>query len=170
MSTKAVGRWRRRFHEHRLEGLADEARSGRPRRFPPQQIAEVKAVACEPPSEGSPLSRRSTADVHRLVIERGISEASDATIVRWLREDAIRLWQYRSWIFPTDPDFAQKAGRILDLYEGRWEGKLLDPGDCVVSADEKPSIQARSGSLRRCRRLGVRAGSGSSTPTSATAR
>src|ERR1700685_4775995 len=35
MSTKAVGRWRRRFHEHRLEGLVDEARSGRPRRFPP---------------------------------------------------------------------------------------------------------------------------------------
>ena len=35
MSTKAVGRWRRRFHERRLEGLSDEARSGRPRRFPP---------------------------------------------------------------------------------------------------------------------------------------
>src|ERR1019366_3235019 len=35
MSSKAVGRWRRRFHEQRLEGLADEARSGRPRRFPP---------------------------------------------------------------------------------------------------------------------------------------
>jgi hypothetical protein len=111
--------------------------------FPPQQIAEVKAVACEPPSEGAPLSRRSTADVHRLVIERGICDASQSTIVRWLREDAIRPWQYRSWIFPTDPDFALKAGRILDLYEGRWEGKLLHPGDCVISADEKPSIQAR---------------------------
>lgn len=111
--------------------------------FPPQQIAEVKAVACEPPSEGAPLSRRSTADVHRLVVERGICDASQSTMVRWLREDAIRPWQYRSWIFPTDPDFAQKAGRILDLYEGRWDGKLLEPGDCIISADEKPSIQAR---------------------------
>jgi hypothetical protein len=111
--------------------------------FPPQQITEVKAVACEPPSAGAPLSRRSTADVHRLIIERGICEASHSTIVRWLREDAIRPWQYRSWIFPTDPDFAQKAGRILDLYEGRWDGKLLHPGDCIISADEKPSIQAR---------------------------
>lgn len=111
--------------------------------FPPQQIAEVKAVACEPPSAGAPLSRRSTADVHRLVIERGICDASQSTIVRWLREDAIRPWHYRSWIFPTDPDFAQKAGRILDLYEGRWDGKLLHPGDCIISADEKPSIQAR---------------------------
>jgi hypothetical protein len=140
MSTKAVGRWRRRFHERRLEGLADQARSGRPRRFPAQQIAEVKAVACEPPSEGCPLSRRSTADVHRLVLQRGICDASQSTIVRWLREDAIRPWRYRSWIFPTDPDFAEKAGRILDLYQGRWEGKLLEPGDLIISADEKPSI------------------------------
>ena len=111
--------------------------------FPPEQVAEVKAVACEPPSQGCPLSRRSTADVRRLVIERGICQASKSTVVRWLREDAIRPWQCRSWIFPTDPDFAAKAGRILDLYAGRWEGKPLHPGDCVISADEKPSIQAR---------------------------
>ncbi len=111
--------------------------------FPPEQVAEVKAVACEPPAPGAPLSRRSVADVHRLVIERGISDASVSTVVRWLREDAIRPWQYRSWIFPTDPEFAVKAGRILDLYQGRWDGKLLEPGDMVVSADEKPSIQAR---------------------------
>ena len=32
---------------------------------------------------------------------------------------------------------------MLDLYEGRWEGKLLHPGDLIISADEKPSIQAR---------------------------
>src|SRR6516162_616879 len=35
MSTKAVGRWRGRFHEQRVAGLDDQARSGRPRRFPP---------------------------------------------------------------------------------------------------------------------------------------
>lgn len=84
--------------------------------FPPEQIAEVKAVACEPPARDAPLSRRSRADVHRLVIKRGISDASVSTIVRWLRHDAIRPWQYRSWIFPTDPEFAVKAGRVLDLY------------------------------------------------------
>ncbi len=32
---------------------------------------------------------------------------------------------------------------MLDLYEGRWEGKLPASGDFVISADEKPSIQAR---------------------------
>lgn len=79
-------------------------------------------------SRGAPLSRRSVADVHRLVVERGISEALASTIVRWLRADAIRPWQYRSWIFPTDPEFALEASRILDLYQGRWEGERLHPG------------------------------------------
>jgi DDE superfamily endonuclease len=65
------------------------------------------------------------------------------TVWRWLSADAIRPWNYRSWIFPRDPQFKRKAGRLLDLYEGRWEGQLLEPGDYVVCADEKPLIQAR---------------------------
>lgn len=77
------------------------------------------------------------------MVERGVSEASASTIGRWLAEDAIKPWQYRSWIFPRDPDFLEKAGRVLDLYQGRWEGKLLEPGDMVICADAKPSIQAR---------------------------
>jgi hypothetical protein len=62
---------------------------------------------------------------------------------RWLSEDAIKPWQYRSWIFITDPDFAVKAQRVLDLYNRAWEGNPLGAGDYVVSADEKTSIQAR---------------------------
>lgn len=112
--------------------------------FPPEEIAEVKAVACElPKAQGVPLSRFSRSELHRFVVERGVSEASASTIGRWLAEDAIRPWQQRSWIFPRDPDFLEKAGRVLDLYAGRWEGKLLHPGDMVISADAKPSIQAR---------------------------
>jgi hypothetical protein len=32
---EVVARWRGRFHDERLQGLEDRARSGRPRRFPP---------------------------------------------------------------------------------------------------------------------------------------
>ena len=104
----------------------------------------MKAVACElPRAQGVPLSRFSRAELHRLVVERGVSDASAATIARWLREDALRPWQHRSWIFPTDPAFLEKAGPVLDLYQGRFQGKLLHPGEFVICADEKPSIQAR---------------------------
>jgi hypothetical protein len=112
--------------------------------FPPEEVAQVKAIACElPKDQGVPLSRFSRSELHRFVVERGVSDAWASTIGRWLAEDAIKPWQYRSWIFPRDPDFLEKAGRVLDLYQGRWEGKLLEPGDMVICADAKPSIQAR---------------------------
>ena len=103
-------------------------------------------MACELPAEqGVPLSRWSSAELAIEAVKRGIvATIAAVTVWRWLREDAIRPWNYRSWIFPRDPKFAEKAGRILDLYEGRWEGQLLEPGDFVVCCDEKPSIQARA--------------------------
>lgn len=108
-------------------------------------IVEVKALACELPSQHKlPLSRLSTADVARAVRHSGIAASiSDKTVWRWLHEDAIRPWQHRCWIFPRDPNFAAKAGRILDLYEGYWEGTPLRDNDFVISTDEKTSIQAR---------------------------
>jgi hypothetical protein len=109
-------------------------------------VAEVKAIACQLPSErGVPLSRFSSAEIAREAVARGIVEqVSGATVWRWLAEDAIRPWNYRSWIFPRDSDFRAKAARVLDLYAGRWQGKLLHPGEFVLCADEKPSIQARA--------------------------
>ncbi len=56
---------------------------------------------------------------------------------------SIRPWQHRCWVFPRDPHFAEKAGRILDLYERVWLGRPPKDGEFVLSADEKTSIQAR---------------------------
>jgi hypothetical protein len=105
----------------------------------------VIRLACERPADSQvPLARWSSSELAAEVMTRGICEQiSGITVWRWLSEDAIKPWQYRSWIFPRDPDFTANAGRILDLYAGRWEGELLHPGDYVVCCDEKPSIQAR---------------------------
>jgi hypothetical protein len=105
----------------------------------------VIALACALPAEqGVPLSRWSTSELAREAVARGIVEQiSGVTVWRWLSEDAIKPWQHRSWIFPRDPRFAERAAPILDLYQGRWQGERLHPGDYVVCADEKPSIQAR---------------------------
>lgn len=113
--------------------------------FPPEVVVQVKALACELPAQsGLPLSRFSRQDLVREAIRRGIvAQISGTTIWRWLNEDAIRPWQHRSWIFPRDPQFEQKAGRVLDLYQGRWKDQALGSDEFVISADEKTSIQAR---------------------------
>lgn len=98
-------KWRRRYREQWIDGLADAPRPGRPRKFAARAVAEVR---------------------------------------RWLAEDAVKPWQHRSWIFPRDPHFAPKGGRALDLCQRQWEGQPLGEYEYVLSADEKPGIQARS--------------------------
>ena len=111
--------------------------------FPPDLVVQVKALACELPAKyGLPLSRWNTGDLAQQVQQSGlVASVSGSTLWRWLHEDAIRPWYHRSWIFPRDPDFGAKAGRILDLYARQWQGKPLKDDEFVISADEKTSIQ-----------------------------
>ena len=106
---------------------------------------QIKAWACEFPSAHDlPLSRWSTTDLAREVCQTGlVASISGSTLWRWLHQDAIRPWFHRSWIFPKDPEFAEKAGRLLDLYDRQWEDKPLKTDEFVICADEKTSIQAR---------------------------
>jgi len=109
-------------------------------------VVQVKALACERPATlGLPLSRFSVADVVQQAQQSGlVATISNSTVWRWLHADAIRPWQHRCWIFPRDPEFAVKASRVLDLYQRRWQGKLLRDDEFVLSTDEKTSIQARA--------------------------
>ena len=141
-----VGRWRRRFAEEGLAGLDDRKRPGWPRVFAAAVVAQVKAMACEPPeSRGVPQSRWSAADLAGQAAAEGLVAAvSRSTVQRWLEEDAIRPWRYRSWIFPRDPQFAVKAGRVLDLYQRIWESRELGDGEYVISTDEKSQLQVHA--------------------------
>ena len=102
-------------------------------------------MACElPGAAGLPFARWSLPELRREVLARGlVATVSGTTLWRWLDADAIRPWRHRSWLFPRDPRFAERAGPILDLYERRWDGDQLGPHEYVISADEKTSIQAR---------------------------
>ncbi|MDW6062506.1 helix-turn-helix domain-containing protein [Streptomyces sp. FXJ1.4098] len=140
-----VRTWRGRFAEQGLPGLTDRSRSGRPPAFSPLQAAQVKALACQLPAEtGVPLSRWSAPELSREAMARGIATfVSASTVRRWLAQDALKPWHYRSWIFITDPDFRTKAERVLNLYARTWQGRPLGADEHVISADEKTSIQAR---------------------------
>jgi hypothetical protein len=66
-----------------------------------------------------PLSRFSVADLLRVVRqEDGLANLSHSTLARHLRQDALKPWRYRYWLFPRDPDFVSKACVVLDLYAG----------------------------------------------------
>ena len=95
--------------------------------FPPELVVQIKAIACELPAKYDlPLSRWSTEDIVNYARQSGlVATISGSTVWRWLHEDVIKPWQHRCWIFPRDPNFAAKAGRILDLYHRVWNGKQL---------------------------------------------
>jgi transposase len=141
-----VRKWRARFCARGLPGLADRPRPGRQRIFAATAEAEVKALACALPAEtGVPLARWSCAELAAEAVVRGVVEAiSPSTVGRWLTADAIRPWRHRSWIFPRDPDFGLKAGRVLDLYDRTWQGQPLGADEYVLCADEKTQLQALS--------------------------
>ncbi len=108
-------------------------------------MAQVKALACRLPAEsGVPVARWSCPELAREVVARAIAgPVSASTVRRWLADDALKPWQHRSWIFITDPGFRIKAERVLDLYARTWQGIPLGEDECIISADEKTSIQAR---------------------------
>jgi hypothetical protein len=109
-------------------------------------VVNIKALACERPAAAAvPLARWSLSELAAHASASGlVARIGRTTVWQWLHEDAIRPWQHRCWIFPRDPLFALKAGRILDLYEGAWQGQALLEDEFVLSADEKTSIQARA--------------------------
>ena len=136
---------RGRYAGDGLAGLADRSRSGRPPKFTPVQVAEVKALACQLPTEtGAPLSRWSCPDLAAHAAGQGIAAGISASAIRRiLAAGAIKPWQYRSWLFIRDPDSAAKAGRVLDLYSRLWNGSPPGDDEYVICSDEKTSIQAR---------------------------
>ena len=140
-----VTKWRKRFYYERVDGLDDQPGRGDRAPFPPESIVEIKALACELPIRlGLPFSRLSHADIACEAVLRGIVVSiSVKTVWRYLHSDAIKPWMHRSWLFPRDPFFGEKAARVLDLYFRLFDGLPLGPDDYVISADEKTSIQAR---------------------------
>ena len=109
-------------------------------------------MACQlPATYGIPLSRWSCPELAVEVVAAGIAPAMSAsTVRRILGRDAIKPWQYRSWISIRDPDFAAKAKRVLDLYARTWEGQPLGDDEYVISSDEKTPSRPGAAATRPC--------------------
>ncbi len=71
VALNTVIKWRKRFFEEGIDGLADRKRSGRPRTFPPSGHRRDQGTGCElPATTGVPLSRWSSAELARELVAR----------------------------------------------------------------------------------------------------
>ena len=128
VTVQTVGKWRRRFVEHGLDGLLDEPRPGVPRKIDDAKVESVIVQTLESqPPDATHWSTRSMAR------HSGISTSSVGRIWRAFGLQPHRLETFK---LSSDPLFVDKVRDIVGLY--------LNPPDraLVLCVDEKSQIQA----------------------------
>ena len=125
---KTVSKWRRRFIEHRLDGLQDEPRSGAPRTIEDARIEAVIVRTLESlPPDATHWS------------SRGMSRASGlsvSTVQRIWRASGLQPHRLETFKLSTDPEFVAKVRDVVGLY-------VAPPAQAIVlCVDEKSQIQA----------------------------
>jgi transposase len=124
-----ISKWRKRFVEQRMDGLAQERHPGqKPSVITPQLQAKVLAATRRKPSDGS--THRSC---RKLAKELGIGKD---VVHRIWRTAGLRPHRLERYLASNDPDFESKAADIIGLY--------LNPPQhaAVFCVDEKSAIQA----------------------------
>ena len=135
VSKAMVGKWRRRFHECRLDGLLDEPRVGRPRSVTDADVElVVDQTLHDQPKKGTHWSTRSLAR------ELGMTQSAVGRI--W-KAFGLRPDRSESFSLSRDPQFVEKVRDIVGLYMAPPENAL------VLCVDEKSQMQA----LDRTQRL-----------------
>ena len=139
-SRSRITEWLARFRKERGDGLADRARSGRPRVITALERHQVVAAACQSPQEfgltRTIWTRESLATA--LVASGHVHAISPSSVSEILEEAEIRPHRVRSWCHSHDPDFQKKMRAIVRLYVRRPKGQP------VLCIDEKTGMQALS--------------------------
>jgi transposase len=123
-----VAKWRSRFLEHRLDGLIDEPRPGRPRTVTDEQVEQVVVKTLESsPKDATHWSTRSMAR------EVGLTQSA---VQRIWKAFGLQPHGQQTWKLSKDPLFIDKVRDVVGLY--------LNPPEraVVLCVDEKSQIQA----------------------------
>jgi transposase len=129
---------RKVIHAFNAEGfgsLDPDYRGGRPKKTTPEQRDRIVAVArARPDTQGVALTRWSLAKLSAHLAGLGISLSEEA-LRQTLRAAGLSHQRTRSWKWSPDPDFAEKAERVLGLYRAKPDDGV------VVCFDEMGPIQ-----------------------------
>lgn len=129
LNRATVSKWRSRFARHRLSGLYDELRPGRPRTIDDERVAGlIRKTLHHKPRDGS-----THWSVRTVARETGISKTS---VHRYLQLFDLKPHRSQSFKLSTDAFFIEKLRDVVGLY--------LNPPDnaLVLSVDEKSQMQA----------------------------
>jgi putative transposase len=124
-----VGKWRRRFLKHRIAGLYDELRPGKPRSISDEHVAMlIRRTLEKKPKDGS-----THWSVRTAAAESGISKSS---VQRYFTLFGIKPHRTKSFKLSNDALFIEKLRAVVGLY--------LNPPDnaLVLCVDEKSQVQA----------------------------
>ena len=128
VNTATVGKWRRRFLDDRLDGLADEPRPGAPRTITDEVVERVISKTLEEkPKAATHWSTRSMAEAVGL---------SQTAISRVWRAFGLKPHLSETFKLSTDPFFVEKVRDVVGLYMSPPENAI------VLSVDEKSQVQA----------------------------
>jgi len=128
LDRETVGKWRRRFTAHRMEGLRDEPRSGTPRTIEDARIEAVIVRTLESlPPDATHWSSRGMAKA---------SGVSISSVQRIWRAFGLQPHRLETFKLSTDPDFVAKVRDVVGLYACPPEHAI------VLCVDEKSQIQA----------------------------
>jgi transposase len=129
VSRESVRKWRVRFMERRMDGLADAPRPGGPRRITDEQVEVVvtRVLTEKGPGQDTHWSTRTMA------AETGLSQSSVSRI--W-RAFGLKPHVVETWKLSSDPEFISKVRDVVGLYMSPPEHAL------VLAVDEKSQIQA----------------------------
>ena len=128
LDAATVSKWRRRFAEHRLQGLHDDPRPGAPRTVDDVRVEAVITRTLESlPADGTHWSSRGMARTSGL---------STSTVQRIWRAFGLQPHRSETFKLSTDPDFVAKVCDVAGLYMAPPERAL------VLCVDEKSQIQA----------------------------
>lgn len=123
-----VGKWRRRFVAHRMDGLRDEPRSGTPRKIEDARIEAVIVATLESvPKDATHWSSRGMAKASGLSV---------SSVQRIWRAFGLQPHRMETFKLSTDPDFVAKVRDVVGLYVSPPEHAV------VLCVDEKSQIQA----------------------------